>query len=113
MLYLLNNSSVQFALGRAVLAPTSAPLLTQLAHVANRCADAKIEVSGFTDNIGDAASNKRLSKARADAVAATLTRDGVAANRVTTVGRGADDPVASNDTDDGRAKNRRIEIHVK
>ncbi len=84
-----------------------------MAHVANRCADAKLEVSGYTDNIGDPASNKRLSKSRADAVAAALTRAGVDAARVTTVGQGADKPVASNDTDEGMAKNRRIEIQLK
>jgi outer membrane protein OmpA-like peptidoglycan-associated protein len=70
-------------------------------------------VSGYTDNIGDPSGNKRLSKARADAVAAALTHAGVAAARLTSVGYGVEKPVASNDTDDGRAKNRRIEIHVK
>jgi len=113
MLYLLNTTSVQFALGRAAISAASAPLIGRLAHVANRCPEAQLEVSGYTDNIGDPAGNKRLSKARADAVAAALTKAGVASGRLSSVGYGMEKPAASNDTEDGRAKNRRIEIHVK
>ncbi len=113
MLYLLNSTSVQFATGRAAVSPASAALIARLAHVANRCPEAQLEVSGYTDNVGEAAVNKRLSKSRADAVVAALTRDGVVANRLSSVGYGVEKPVASNDSEEGRAKNRRIEIHVK
>ena len=113
MLYLLNHASVQFAIGKAIVSPASTPLIARLAHVAQRCPDAQLVVSGYTDNIGDAGVNKRLSKARADAVAVALAHAGVPVSRMETVGFGMDKPIASNDTEEGRAKNRRIEIHVK
>ena len=80
MFYLLDHASVQFAIGKAAVSPASSPLIARLAHVATRCPEAKFEVSGYTDNIGDQAVNKRLSKARADAVAAALARGGVPAD---------------------------------
>ena len=97
----------------AALEPDELSTLDRLARIAGRCPDARLEVSGFTDNQGDADFNKQLSKSRADAVVAALGRRGVAASRMSSVGHGADQPVAANDTDAGRAKNRRIEIHVR
>ena len=104
MLYLLNTGSVQFATGRAEIAPASSPLIGRLAHLAQRCPDAKLEVSGYTDNLGQPAVNLRLSKSRADAVVAALTRAGVDAKRLTGIGHGAGNPVAPNDTDAGQSQ---------
>ena len=63
-----------------------------------------------TDNTGNAAKNKTLSEARAKSVAARLTAKGIAANRITTVGYGAEMPAASNETAEGQKQNRRIEV---
>ncbi|MCC6810253.1 MAG: OmpA family protein [Deltaproteobacteria bacterium] len=74
--------------------------------------DMKIEIRGYTDDRGDAEKNKKLSAARANAVRTYLTKVGVDGARLTAVGLGADDPIASNDTAEGRAKNRRVEFAV-
>ena len=73
----------------------------------------KLEVQGYTDNAGDQDSELSLSKARAEAVTAWLTDHGVAAARLDAQGFGALRPVASNDTAQGRARNRRVEIANK
>jgi len=71
----------------------------------------KLYVVGHTDNVGTLASNMDLSKRRGDAVVAVLsTKYGVAAARLNAQGDGPTAPVASNDSDDGRAKNRRVEL---
>jgi outer membrane protein OmpA-like peptidoglycan-associated protein len=70
----------------------------------------KLEVQGHTDNVGNDAYNQTLSEARAKAVATWLTQHGVAADRLTAKGYGKTKPVADNGSDEGRAKNRRVEI---
>jgi outer membrane protein OmpA-like peptidoglycan-associated protein len=72
--------------------------------------EAKIEVGGYTDNVGSAGYNQRLSEARARSVRNYLVQHGVAAAQVTAVGHGESDPAASNDTEEGRAQNRRVEL---
>ena len=67
---------------------------------------------GHTDSVGNDAYNQRLSVRRAEAVKAYLVSKGVEANRVYTEGKGEAQPIASNKTKDGRAKNRRVEIEV-
>ena len=89
--------------GRAVVSDVAAAL---------KSSTAKIEVGGHTDWKGRAAINLELSRARAEAVRAALIAGGIDASRITAKGYGEDIPVASNDTDAGRAKNRRIEIRV-
>lgn len=71
-----------------------------------------VQVIGHTDNTGSTAHNQALSERRADSVASILTSNGVAAERVTAVGVGYAQPVASNDTPGGRAQNRRVEIII-
>ena len=70
----------------------------------------KVEVQGHTDNVGGDAYNQTLSEARARAVADWLTRHGVAATRLSAHGYGKTRPTADNKDDEGRAKNRRVEI---
>jgi OOP family OmpA-OmpF porin len=72
----------------------------------------QVSLEGHTDSTGDAVANKKLSLDRAEAVKAMLAQAGVAADRISVAGYGQERPVASNDTDDGRAANRRTELVV-
>jgi outer membrane protein OmpA-like peptidoglycan-associated protein len=72
----------------------------------------KVEIAGYTDNTGDPDANRRLSLLRAQAVRSYLINRGIDGGRLRAVGKGMADPIAPNDTPEGRAKNRRIEIHV-
>ncbi len=71
------------------------------------------EIAGYTDNVGDAQSNQQLSEARANAVRDYLIAKGVAAEQLTAVGHGQENPRADNGTEEGRAQNRRIEFNAK
>jgi outer membrane protein OmpA-like peptidoglycan-associated protein len=71
-----------------------------------------VQLEGHTDNTGDANSNKQLSLARANAVKDSLVSSGIDAGRVTTEGYGQEKPIASNDTETGKARNRRLELVV-
>ena len=104
---------VQFRSASATIRLASAYVLDKLAAILKRCPEVKIEVGGHTDNIGDEEDNDALSRRRADAVVNYLAREGVAAGRLTGVGHGSKQPTASNEDDDGRAENRRIEFVVK
>jgi len=69
-------------------------------------------VEGYTDSVGSDAANQKLSKDRAEAVRVYLVSKGVPSDKITSVGKGKANPVASNDTPEGRANNRRVEIIV-
>jgi outer membrane protein OmpA-like peptidoglycan-associated protein len=101
---------VNFETGKSALTPESQTILDGVAEslVANE--GIKVQVGGHTDNTGSAALNKRLSAARAQAVREYLASKGVAADRLTAVGFGPSQPVASNKTAAGRAQNRRVEL---
>lgn len=73
---------------------------------------ASIKVIGFTDSVGADAYNQGLSEQRAGSVAEFLIGEGLAADKVTSQGRGESEPVADNDTEEGRARNRRVELHL-
>jgi len=73
----------------------------------------KVALSGHTDSRGDATKNKKLALGRANSIKAELVRLGVASNRVSTVSFGEEKPIASNDTAEGRQKNRRVELEIK
>ncbi len=101
---------VNFLSGSAKLTLDSqGPLNRVVAGLAER-PDLRVVIEGHTDNVGNREANIRLSKARADAVRAYLVSKSVAATRLSTVGYGPDQPVASNDTPEGRAQNRRVQL---
>ncbi len=110
---LLAKGHVEFETGSAVLSKASTPLLDELVGIAQRCQSATIAVSGHTDTVGAAASNLDLSKRRAQAVVAYFATAGLDTSRITAEGFGEEKPIASNDTPEGRAQNRRIEFSVK
>jgi outer membrane protein OmpA-like peptidoglycan-associated protein len=84
--------------------------LQQIAQMLQENPALKLRVEGHTDNQGAAAANQALSDKRAQAVVAWLTAHGVTASRLVAKGYGASKPVADNTTEDGRAKNRRVEL---
>jgi OOP family OmpA-OmpF porin len=110
---LLGKSKIRFDSGRVSIDRDSMGLLDKLIETALRCPTANIEVAGHTDSDGDNTANMALSEKRAQAVAEYLTKAGLPTDRLTAVGYGSSQPVAANDTDDGKAKNRRIDFVVK
>ena len=101
---------VTFETGRSALKPDSYTILDIVAASLSANPDIKIEIAGHTDNTGSAATNMRLSQARADAVRAYLASKGVVPERMVAKGYGPSQPVAPNTTATGRAQNRRVEL---
>lgn len=101
---------IYFDTDQSQLKPESAPALAEIAKLLKSEPSLELYVVGHTDNQGAFDHNIKLSHARAAAVVAALTKKGVAANRLKPFGAGPTSPVAANDTDQGRAKNRRVEL---
>ncbi|MEL7292357.1 MAG: OmpA family protein [Pseudomonadota bacterium] len=101
-----------FALDSATLKSESQPVITELVSFMKQFPQSKVEVTGYTDSSGAAAYNQKLSEKRAQSVAAALIEQGIDPERITATGQGENNPIATNDTPQGRAKNRRVEILV-
>lgn len=108
----LANRTIEFETGSATLTPQGRAILDQMADAMSKLANRQVTIIGHTDNSGNRATNISLSQARADAVKGYLVAKGIASQQLTTTGVGPDQPIASNDTADGRARNRRIEFRV-
>lgn len=102
--------AIDFATGSAVLTKASDPVLDALAATLRRCAGGPIEIGGHTDSQGPEELNLRISQARAEAVLRALAERGVPSERMIARGFGEEVPIASNQTEAGRARNRRIEF---
>jgi outer membrane protein OmpA-like peptidoglycan-associated protein len=103
---------LNFESNTTALTPQSKPTVDNLVAVLAAYPATVIELEGHTDNTGNAAANRKLSQDRANAVAALLAAGGIDSRRVSAKGYGADRPIASNDTEEGRARNRRTELLV-
>jgi outer membrane protein OmpA-like peptidoglycan-associated protein len=104
---------INFKSGSATLTKDSEGMLEKAYTALVTNGNISVEVAGYTDNVGAARANERLSQRRADAVRSWLIGRGIPSTRLTAKGYGSGNPLASNTTADGRAQNRRIEFHVK
>jgi outer membrane protein OmpA-like peptidoglycan-associated protein len=102
---------IVFKSGKSTIDPSSEPTLMQALEAFEKFPTATVEIRGYTDNVGKASANKKLSLARAEAVKSWLVMKGADATRITTKGFGPENPIGDNKTPDGRAKNRRIEFY--
>ncbi len=113
LLFALNDSVVNFASDSSEVPASMAPFLkTAAAELKQLKAGHVLEIAGYTDNTGDTALNLALSQKRAEAVRAALIKYGADPDMLVAKGYGEADPIANNDTAEGRLKNRRIEYHV-
>ena len=103
---------VTFKTGSAYLAPGSLAILNEVAETLKRYPAMRVDVAGYTDNRGAVDLNTRLSQARAESVKAYLVSKGVNGDNLEAKGYGPVDPIASNDSAEGRAQNRRVEMHI-
>ena len=101
---------INFDFNKSTLKPDAQPIIAQVLALLKANPTLKLSIQGHTDSIGAHDYNVTLSQARAAAVVATLKAQGIAAARLTSAGFGPDKPIAPNDTDVGRAKNRRVEL---
>ncbi len=101
---------INFESGSAALTPDSHPVLDQVIASMSAYPEVRIEIRGHTDSQGPAAFNQSLSQKRAESVRQYLINGGIAANRITAIGVGEEEPISSNATAAGRAENRRIEF---
>lgn len=109
---LLVPSSVTFNFNKADIKPEFMPVLDKVATAINDYPDAAVKVEGHTDSIGTAAYNQKLSERRAQNVRSYLVEHGVKSERIESKGYGLTRPIADNATDEGRAKNRRVEVVI-
>ena len=103
---------ITFDSGSATLKPESDKEIARIVALMIDNPNSHYEVQGHTDNTGSAASNLKLSQKRAQAVVDRMVKLGVPKDRLTAVGKGQEEPIADNDTEEGRAKNRRV-VFVK
>ena len=103
---------LNFVSGSTQLTPESTSTVTDLAQILKAYPNTQVQLAGHTDNTGSPQANQALSSDRANAVKGMLVNQGIAADRVSTAGYGQDRPVASNDNEEGRARNRRLELTV-
>ncbi len=104
--------NIFFDYAKASLRPESYPELDRLVELLNKFPSVRIEISGHTDNKGSLATNKRLSKARAESVVNYLIKKGIGASRLEFEGYAYLQPIADNNTKEGRQRNRRVEFKV-
>ncbi len=105
----LSDDSVKFPTDMHGLSPEAEQRLAEFAQrLTSENQNVYLEIQGYTDSVGDAAHNDQLGEARAEAVRRFLSRRGVALNRMAAISYGEESPVASNDTPEGRAQNRRV-----
>ncbi len=105
---------VYFDTGSAKIKPESYSTLDQnVSKIRNSHRDLRIVVVGYTDDRGSETMNQRLSERRADSVKTYFVSKGIDSSRITSIGRGESNPIATNSTVDGRAQNRRIELEAK
>lgn len=103
--------NLQFETGKAVIKEESKPSLNELAEYLNTN-NFTLTLIGHTDNVGSDADNLVLSKKRAEAVKTYLVSKGIADVRINTIGKGESEPLVSNETAQGREKNRRVEFII-
>jgi OmpA-OmpF porin, OOP family len=108
----LGNRIIEFESGRSILTPQGISILDEMAAALTKVDNKQVVIIGHTDNEGSRQSNLYLSKLRAEAVKNYLVGKGISTYALNTQGMGPDKPVASNDTPDGKARNRRIEFRV-
>ncbi|WP_454867644.1 OmpA family protein [Pseudomonas farris] len=106
------NGNVLFAYNQSDLMPEARSELDSLMAKLQNADVVSVKVIGHTDSQGSDAYNQKLSERRASSVAAYLLSQGLAPNKLTSEGRGESQPVADNDTEEGRAQNRRVELHI-
>jgi len=109
---LSDAGDVLFAFNKSDLTPSAQSQLDSFIPKLQSADVVSIKVIGHTDSVGSDAYNQALSERRASSVAAYLLGMGLAPNKLTSEGRGKSEPVADNETDEGRAKNRRVELHI-
>lgn len=108
--YTLEN--IYFDTGKATLKPESTATLQSMSELMLNKKSLEIEISGHTDNVGNDEYNLKLSEDRANAVKNYLVVKGIENSRVKTIGYGPSQPIATNDTEEGRQKNRRISVKI-
>ena len=101
---------ITFDVGKSTIKPESMGEINRIVQLMTENPDLKFSVEGHTDNTGNPNSNQTLSEARSQAIVAKLVELGIAQDRLTAVGKGQNSPIADNNTDEGRAKNRRVEF---
>jgi len=104
---------INFDTGKSTIKPESKPIIEQIVQMMKSNPGLKISVEGHTDNVGNPKSNKTLSDDRAKAVVSAIVAQGIDGKRLSALGHGQDKPIADNKTEEGRAKNRRVELVKK